>query len=150
LHSVLHASEELRLPSALHNLKVHIFTSLFSCSLPRPLKIAMVTSTRKSEYVTEACDSKWILPRNFAYRPSWLKPASVKSIRWNHCAGSSHSSWALTQATHVIIRVRVREDGLLRTLSWVGNGIKGKRQEVLGALRMEPKKPGIETEIRRG
>jgi hypothetical protein len=37
-----------------------------------------------------------------------------------------------------------------RTLSWVGNGIKGKGQEVIGALRMEPKKPGIETEIRRG
>jgi hypothetical protein len=37
-----------------------------------------------------------------------------------------------------------------RTLSWIGSGIKGKGQEVIGALRMEPKKPGIETEIQRG
>lgn len=34
-----------------------------------------------------------------------------------------------------------------RTLAWAGQGIKGKGREMRGALRMEPRRPGIESEV---
>ena len=34
-----------------------------------------------------------------------------------------------------------------RTLAWVGHGIKDKGREMRGALRMEPRRPGIESEV---
>ena len=34
-----------------------------------------------------------------------------------------------------------------RTLAWMGGGLKDKGRELKGALKMEPRKPGIETEV---